>query len=98
MVQRAKSTLGLLAQLLKVRWGKLGRGGRLMVFGGLILAALAAVQVGACMMGGCPLSASSPCAAGPCPYSGAEAEPSDEPCPYSSPAQEAPTEEPCHAR
>lgn len=96
MVQRAKTTLGLLAQLLKVKWAGLGKRGKILLFAALVLGGLTALQLGTCLMGGCP-SQQSPC-------SGAMQ--SDEPCPYSAgyeAADEAPAQAdedvpPCHAR
>lgn len=95
MVQRAKTTLGLIAQLLKVKWDGLGKRGKILLFAVLVLGGLTAVQFGTCLMGGCPASQS--------PCSGAAQ--SDEPCPYSAgyeTAPEAQAEEadvpPCHAR
>jgi hypothetical protein len=89
MVQRAKTTLGLLAQLIKLRWGGLGKRGRILFFGLVALGGLTALQLGTCVLGGCPCS-SSPSSSSPCslsaqqePCSGAAMD-EDQPCPYST--------------
>lgn len=74
MVQRAKTLTGLILQYLQTRWAGLGRGAKLFLFGGLVLAAVGAYQVGSCMFGGCHAAQRSPCQMSeggddaPCPY------------------------------
>lgn len=74
-MQRAKTVTGLVLQYLRTRWAGLGRGGKIFLFGGLVLAAVAAYQVGGCLLGGCPASRQSPCQM---------SDRGDEPCPYSA--------------
>ena len=103
MVQRAKTSLGLLAQLIALKWAGLGKRGKILLVAFGVLAGLTAAQFGMCMLGACP--ASGPCGAASSPCSAAAAD-SDEPCPYSSQLEAAPVEEapleadtpPCHAR
>ncbi|MCA9604935.1 MAG: hypothetical protein KC619_05050 [Myxococcales bacterium] len=98
MVQRAKTLTGLILQYLRTRWAGLGRGGKLFLFGGLVLAAVAAYQAGSCMLGGCHAAQQSPCQMrgddAPCPYAAQRA--ADE-----AAADEAAADEdvpPCHRR
>lgn len=103
MVQRAKTTLGLLAQVIALRWNALGKRGKILLVAFGVLAGVTAAQFGMCMLGTCgPCGASS---ASPC----SAAADSSEPCPYAAEELEAATPEvsaeadvsdtpPCHAR
>lgn len=96
-MQRAKTVTGLFLQYVRSRWGGLGRGGKLFLIGGLVLAAVASFQLGACLFGAC---GASPCSAGrqsPCHL----ASQNDEPCPYAAARADEPAEPPadhppCH--
>ncbi|MEM1416893.1 MAG: hypothetical protein AAGH15_18490 [Myxococcota bacterium] len=91
MEQRPTSVPGLVRQLVRQRWEKLGRVGQLGViaaFFALLGGAFAVAATSMCGAGGCSLQR----ADAPCHYApGASAEATDQPCPYSAREAAAPT-------
>lgn len=93
-MKRARTLSGLLVQFFRMRWAGLGKGGKSVVVVAIVIAAMATLRLAACGFGGC---AATPCEldASPC----TRASDSNEPCPYSTPAQAEPQADapPCHA-
>ncbi|MGE0786680.1 MAG: hypothetical protein AB7S26_13495 [Sandaracinaceae bacterium] len=99
-MQRAKTTLGLFAQYVRLRWSKLGRGARFALLFGVFALGAASAHFGARLLGaGC---ASGPCSMSDRPCHGAMSADDGAPCPYSRQARDEAADEadtpPCHAR
>lgn len=100
MVQRAKTTFGLLAQLIRTRWAGLGKGAKLLVVAVAALGGFGVAHFGMCAAS-CPCSAESvdesPCGASadeaPCPYAAQQAAGEETPCHGGQ--QTAAEEQPC---
>jgi len=69
-MRRPNSVLGLTARLVRIRWARLGTGGKIAVVAALIVGGVALASAGRCLLGAstCPASAG-------CPTSSANASP-----------------------
>lgn len=86
-MERPNTIPSLLSRLFQLRWGNLGKMGKMLVVAGLLSLGVAVGSFGTCLFGSCPLS-SSPCSttASASPCDSAAAADDDAPCPYAAQA------------